>query len=231
MNSETEGRKRGIRSFAIRSGRMTKAQRQAWDEHWPSKGLTTSDSLLDYRAVFGNPNPVVMEIGFGMGGSLVEMARSAPELNFIGIEVHRPGVGALLVKASEVALKNLRVFCNDANEVIARAIPDASLARVQLYFPDPWHKTRHNKRRLVQPEFVQGIRQKLQIGGVFHMATDWKPYAEHMMKVMDQSVGYQNQSGEGCFAERPEYRPITKFETRGQALGHGVWDLLYQRVE
>jgi len=231
MGDEIEDRKRRIRSFVIRNGRMTKAQQLAWEAFWPTMGLSLSDASLNYRDAFGNANPVVLEIGFGMGGSLVEMAKSAPELNFIGVEVHRPGVGALLIKAADATLDNLKVFCDDANEVIAHSIPDASLSRVQLFFPDPWHKTRHNKRRLVQADFAQRIRQKLQLGGIFHMATDWEPYAKQMMNVMESAEGYRNQSGELCFAERPSYRPITKFETRGQKLGHGVWDLLYQRVK
>ena len=174
--------------------------------------------------------PLVVEIGFGMGASLAEMAKIAPELNFLGIEVHRPGVGALLALAQEQELKNLKVFCADANEVLKQHISDNSIHRLQLYFPDPWHKVRHNKRRLVQPAFAQFIRSKLEIGGIFHMATDWEPYAQHMMDVMEAAEGYRNASGERQFAEQPAYRPSTKFEKRGQKLGHGVWDLLYERV-
>jgi len=172
----------------------------------------------------------VLEIGFGMGRSLCEMAQQAPDINFVGIEVHRPGVGALLMKADELELNNLKVFCADANELIQHSIADNALNRLQLYFPDPWHKKKHNKRRLVKPEFVQSIRPKLEIGGIFHMATDWEHYAEQMMEVMEEAEGFKNISGKNCFSERPDYRPLTKFEERGQRLGHGVWDLLFERI-
>lgn len=225
-----ELKNRPIRSFVIRSGRMTVGQQNSWDALWPKLGLDLSSSLMDFANIFGNKNPLVLEIGFGMGRSLCEMAQQAPDKNFIGIEVHRPGVGALLMKADELELENLKVFCADANELLKHSVADQALSRLQLFFPDPWHKTKHNKRRLVQPEFVQGIRPKLEIGGVFHMATDWEPYAKHMMKVMSSAEGFTNIAGENNYAERPDYRPLTKFEERGQRLGHGVWDLLFERI-
>jgi tRNA (guanine-N7-)-methyltransferase len=167
-----------------------------------------------------------------MGKSLVEMTAAEPANDFIGIEVHRPGIGACLADAEEAGVENIRVFEHDAVEVLAQSIPDSSLHRLQLYFPDPWHKTRHHKRRIVQLDFAQNLRQKLAIGGTFHMATDWEQYAEHMMEVMTQSEGFENTSPDGAngYIPRPDYRPITKFEVRGQKLGHGVWDLIFKRV-
>jgi len=231
MTNEADSIKmKPIRSFVVRSGRMTAGQQRAWDDNWSSMGLELSEDLIDCTQTFEIKKPMVLEIGFGMGASLCDMAAQERDKNFIGIEVHRPGVGALLMKAEEMALENLKVFCEDANDVLGSSIPDESLNRVQLYFPDPWHKTKHNKRRLVQEKFVQNIRPKLEIGGVFHMATDWEPYAKHMMKVMNATEGYRNLSGQAAYAERPDYRPLTKFEVRGQKLGHGVWDLLFERV-
>lgn len=185
--------------------------------------------MLDYSAVFGNDQPVILEIGFGNGASLLQMAQQAPQHNFIGVEVHRPGVGKLINDAQKAGVHNLRVFCDDAIEVLARNIADGSLAGVQLFFPDPWHKKRHHKRRIVQPEFAQTIRHKLNIGGYFHMATDWQPYAEHMLEVMSAAEGYRNQAGPGQYSPKPAYRPDTKFEKRGERLGHGVWDLVFIR--
>ncbi|MBV0933208.1 tRNA (guanosine(46)-N7)-methyltransferase TrmB [Marinobacterium weihaiense] len=222
---------RRIRSFVVRAGRMTEGQQRAMDENWPQYGLELKDGMIDYAEVFGREAPVVLEIGFGMGASLLEMARQAPEKNFIGIEVHPPGVGRLLAQVAEEGLTNIRVYCDDAVEVLAQCIPDASLDTLQLFFPDPWHKKRHHKRRIVQPEFAQKIRQKLSIGGCFHMATDWENYAEHMMEVMSAAEGYRNQAGEGQYAPQPEWRPVTKFQQRGERLGHGVWDLMFERVE
>lgn len=220
---------RPIRSFVVRSGRMTAGQRAGWESYWSSLGIEESDQKLDLGAVFGNSNPVIFEIGFGMGGSLFQMAKNNPDQNYIGVEVHRPGVGALLAMAGDEGLSNLRLMCCDANDVINHMLPDASLARMQLYFPDPWHKKRHHKRRLVQPEFIERILEKLQPEGVIHMATDWEPYAEQMLEVLDACVGLDNTAGKGCYAERPDYRPLTKFENRGLKLGHGVWDLLFKK--
>jgi len=219
-----------IRSFVVRSGRMTAGQQKAWDENWDKMGLELPSDLSDSFKAFEDSKPLVLEIGFGMGASLCEMARQAADKNFIGVEVHKPGVGAILSKASDLGLNNLKVFCADANDVLKQCITDNSLERIQLFFPDPWHKTKHNKRRLVQEAFVQKIRPKLELGGIFHMATDWEPYAKQMMKVMEAAEGFKNLSGPATYAERPDYRPLTKFEARGQDLGHGVWDLLYERV-
>ncbi|RXJ72284.1 tRNA (guanosine(46)-N7)-methyltransferase TrmB [Veronia nyctiphanis] len=222
---------RKIRSFVRREGRLTKGQDQAMQECWPTMGLDFEDKKLVWSDVFGNDNPVVLEIGFGMGASLVEMAKNAPEKNFVGIEVHSPGVGACLMAARDAGITNLRVMCHDAVEVFESMLPKASLATVQLFFPDPWHKKRHHKRRIVQPAFVEMLRDKLKIGGIFHMATDWENYAEHMVEVMDIAPGYQNTATDGPYIPRPEERPLTKFEQRGHRLGHGVWDMKYARSE
>jgi tRNA (guanine-N7-)-methyltransferase len=166
-----------------------------------------------------------------MGDSLLQMASAAPEQDFIGIEVHPPGVGRLIASAEEQQIKNLRVYLADATDVLNECISPASIHRLQLYFPDPWHKKKHNKRRIVQPQFVQLIRDKLEVGGVLHMATDWQHYAEQMLEVLDVAPGFKNRVGEEQYSPRPDYRPLTKFEKRGERLGHGVWDLLYQKID
>jgi tRNA (guanine-N7-)-methyltransferase len=221
---------RKIRSFVLREGRLTKGQQNALDNHWPVFGLSYQHTPLDLVQVFGRSAPVVLEIGFGMGKSLVEMATNTPDKDFIGIEVHKPGVGACLGDAAAADLTNIRLFEHDAVEVLNDSIADGSLDTVQLFFPDPWHKKRHHKRRIVQPDFVQLLRKKLKIGGVFHMATDWQNYAEHMLEVMQAAPGFDNVSASGDYVERPEQRPLTKFEQRGQRLGHGVWDLMFARI-
>ena len=220
---------RRIRSFVRREGRLTRGQDRALQELWPVMGVEFRDEMLDLAKLFGREAPVVLEIGFGMGKSLVEMAAAAPETNFIGIEVHRPGVGACLTSAQEAGITNLRLFCHDAVEVLGQMTPDQSIDTLQLFFPDPWHKSRHHKRRIVQPAFVQMLRPKLKIGGVFHMATDWENYAEHMVEVMSVAEGFANTVTDGVYAPRPDSRPLTKFEQRGHRLGHGVWDLLFAR--
>ncbi|ARD40077.1 tRNA (guanosine(46)-N7)-methyltransferase TrmB [Edwardsiella ictaluri] len=222
---------RRIRSFVRRQGRLTKGQQLALDEYWPLMGVEFTPEALDLPTLFGREAPVVLEIGFGMGASLVAMAQQHPERDFLGIEVHSPGVGACLSSAHEAGVNNLRVMCHDAVEVLERMIPDASLDMVQLFFPDPWHKARHHKRRIVQSAFAGRIRGKLKIGGVFHMATDWENYAEHMLEVMNHAPGYRNLSDDNTYVPRPDSRPVTKFELRGQRLGHGNWDLMFERVE
>lgn len=223
--------RRTIKSFVMRAGRMTEAQQRGVEQGWPQFGLSLEQGLLDLDLVFGRSAPRSLEIGFGMGQSLLEMAEKAPEQDFIGIEVHRPGVGSLLNGALKAGLTNLRVYDCDAIEVLDKAIPDASLDRLMLFFPDPWHKKKHHKRRIVQLAFAEKVRQKLKVGGIFHMATDWQPYAEHMLEIMNAAPGYRNQSPDGSWVPRPEERPITKFEKRGERLGHGVWDLKFERVE
>ncbi|WP_392565909.1 tRNA (guanosine(46)-N7)-methyltransferase TrmB [Utexia brackfieldae] len=222
---------RRIRSFVRRQGRLTKGQAQAIATVWPQLGIEyQTQSMLDFQTVFGRQSAVTLEIGFGMGASLVEMAKQNPDRDYLGIEVHQPGVGACLMAAQEAGLSNLRVMCHDAVEVLENMIPDQSLDMVQLFFPDPWHKARHHKRRIVQIPFVELLRQKLTIGGIFHMATDWENYAEHMLAVMSSLPAYQNISVTNDYVPRPDSRPVTKFEQRGQRLGHGVWDLMFKRI-
>jgi len=227
-----EGRAmRRIRSFVRRQGRLTKGQEHALENYWPVMGVEYETAPVDFAALFGREAPVTLEIGFGMGTSLVAMAQANPQQNFLGIEVHSPGVGACLATAHEEGVENLRVMCHDAVEVLEKMIPDNSLNMVQLFFPDPWHKARHNKRRIVQVPFAELVKSKLKLGGVFHMATDWEPYAEHMLEVMSSIDGYQNQSQSNDYVPRPDSRPVTKFEQRGHRLGHGVWDLMFERVK
>ncbi len=222
--------KKAIRSYVLRAGRMTAGQKAAFDKFWPCYGLSMHDGAINPAELFGRAAPLVLEIGFGMGASLLEMLQAQAEEDFIGIEVHPPGAGRLISDAGKLELPNLRVYLADAIDVLDDCIPEQSCDRVQLYFPDPWHKKKHNKRRIVQPGFVEKIRSKLKIGGVFHMATDWQHYAESMMEVMGAAEGFENMMGVGEYSPRPDYRPVTKFEKRGERLGHGVWDLLFRRV-
>ena len=218
-----------IRSYVLRTGRMTPGQRRAYDEGWQLWGLEYSPEELAFDTVFGRPGPRVLEIGFGMGQSLATMARDNPGTNFIGIEVHRPGVGRLLHSIAEHDIRNIRVYCHDAVEVLRDTIADSSLDTVQIFFPDPWHKKRHNKRRLIQPEFVSLLVRKLKPGGIVHLATDWEDYALQMMDVLSAAEGLSNTCAEGAFSLRPAQRPLTKFEQRGERLGHGVWDLVFSK--
>jgi tRNA (guanine-N7-)-methyltransferase len=219
---------RKIRSFVRREGRITAGQRRALQQLWPCYGLS-GDNLLDLDAVFGRAAPRIMEIGFGNGETLATLAENQPENDFIGIEVHRPGVGHLLQVLESRGLNNVRILCEDAVPVMQRRLPDRCLDRLLLFFPDPWQKKRHHKRRLVQSEFIELVADKLKPGGILHMATDWKNYAEHILAVMNASPTFSNCATNGSYSPRPAYRPVTKFEQRGQRLGHGVWDLLYER--
>ena len=223
--------RRPVRSFVLREGRLTAAQERAFTEIWPSWGLDwVPGAPLDFTAIFGNSQPVVLEIGFGNGESLAEMAEQDPGRNWLGIEVHRPGVGHLLLEIERRGLTNLRVMRHDAVEVLDQGVPAASLDRVQLFFPDPWPKRRHHKRRILSPEMVLRLARVIRPGGVFHAATDWEPYAEQMLEILDGSADlFENTAGPGCYAPRPASRPLTKFEQRGERLGHPVRDLLYRR--
>lgn len=221
---------RQIRSFVRREGRLTKGQAGAMERQWPKLGIEFSGSVLNFPEIFGNNNPVILEIGFGMGKSLVAMAKASPNKNFVGVEVHTPGVGACLLEAERQEVTNLRVIEHDAVVVLKEWIGNQSLDGVQIFFPDPWHKKRHHKRRLIQPDFVALLREKLKQGGVLHLATDWENYAEHMLAVMNVAPGYQNHAADGTYIPRPEERPLTKFEQRGQRLGHGVWDMKFTVV-
>jgi tRNA (guanine-N7-)-methyltransferase len=222
-------KRRPIRSFVLRSGRMTEAQQRAYDENWDQWGLEHDDGVLDAKVAFGRDANTVLEIGFGMGQSLVTMAAQAPETNFVGVEVHRAGVGKLLYGTQEQSLDNIRVYCHDAVEILRDCIAADSLAGVQIFFPDPWHKKRHNKRRLIQPGFVELLVTRLRPGGTLHVATDWQHYAEQIMNVLSACDQLDNSCPAGEYAPRPEYRPLTKFEARGERLGHGVWDLIFRR--
>lgn len=225
-------KKKDIRSYVIRSGRITPSQEKALAEQWPYFGLDLHRSQHALVDAFPDPETdLILEIGFGMGDSLLEMASQYPGQNFIGIEVHVPGVGRLVNEASKTGLTNLRVFCADAIDVLNDCIPDTSLTRLQLYFPDPWHKSRHHKRRIVQPAFIELVSRKLKPGGTLHMATDWQPYAEAMMETVSACKSLNNCAGDLQFSARPDYRPETKFERRGQQLGHSVWDLLFRKTD
>lgn len=229
-NAEQTHAPRPIRSFVRREGRLTIGQQRALEALLPRFGLPADAGPLDLAALFGNDRPVTLEIGFGNGESLAAMAEAAPEQNFLGVEVHRPGVGHLLQLIEQKGLSNVRVAIADAVELLQHRIPETSLARLLLYFPDPWPKSRHHKRRIVQPAFAELVASRLAPGGLWHMATDWAPYAEHMREVLETCPAFENVYGPGAFAPaRPAWRPETKFERRGLRLGHGVWDLLYRR--
>ena len=227
MNEEIGVEKRRIKSFVLRQGRLSKAQQGAIDSFWGVFGLELKDELLDLTQLFGREADTIIEIGFGMGLSLATMAENNPHQNYIGIEVHRPGIGALLKLIGEKKLTNIRVFNDDAIEVLKQRIPRGNLSAIYLFFPDPWHKTKHKKRRILQSEFATTIASYLKENGQFHMATDWEDYAKYMMKIMTATTEYVNLSGENNYTPRPEYRPLTKFEQRGHNLGHGVWDLIF----
>ena len=219
-----------IRSFVLRQGRITAGQERAFAEHWPRYGLDASDALrLDARALFGDDRDLNLEIGFGNGESLVQMAQATPDAGYIGIEVHRPGVGHALLAAAAAGLDNLRLIRHDAVAILRDHVADGTLARVQIYFPDPWPKARHHKRRIVQKTFTDLIWRKLRAGGEIHCATDWAEYAEWMRDVFASDDKWQNLGGADGYALRPDWRPQTKFERRGERLGHGVWDLRYRK--
>ena len=227
--TDTEAHRRTIRSFVRREGRITRSQQRALDELLPVYGLP-SDRPIDPATVFGRSAPLTLEIGFGNGDSLATMAAQDPASDFIGIEVHRPGVGHLLLELERREIGNVRVICDDAMQVARDCLPDGSLDRILLFFPDPWPKKRHHKRRIVQPAFAELVAAKLGAGGILHMATDWEPYAEHMLAVMSGQSGFRNCAGAGNYSPRPDYRPETRFERRGQRLGHAVRDLVFERT-
>lgn len=225
----TNSEHRQIRSFVRREGRLTKGQQRALDELWPIYGIKNENTLIDLNKEFNRDAPKVLEIGFGNGHSLAQMAADCPENDFLGIEVHRPGVGSLLLLLHENRLSNVRIACDDAVDILKNRIADNSIDRVQIFFPDPWHKKRHHKRRIIQAEFIALIARKLVPGGLLHMATDWEDYALHMTQVMKNSTDFENTSKDGDYVQRPHYRPLTKFELRGHRLGHEVRDLVYRR--
>lgn len=219
---------RKIVSFVRREGRLTNGQKNALDEMWPKLGIDYDEnSVLNFFDLFGNENPVTFEIGFGMGKSLIDMCKNDQNRNFIGTEVHRPGVGACLMAARNENISNIRVMDHDAVEILEKMIPNESLNRIQIFFPDPWHKKKHNKRRIIQPEFLKLLASKMKIGGILHMATDWVEYAEHMRDVGNNSEFFTNMSSTLDYVPRPETRPMTKFEERGIRLGHEIHDLMF----
>ena len=221
---------RRIRSFVLRQGRTTPAQQRAFDEHWARFGLEYAGTPRDLDAAFGRAAPKIVEIGFGNGEQLLHAAQSDPARDYLGIEVHRPGVGRLLNAVALAGLTNVRVYRHDAVEVLEREIAPGALAEVRVYFPDPWHKKRHHKRRLVQPPFVELVASRLAPGGLLHLATDWLPYADQMLEVCRGCALLRNTSPAGDWVERPAWRSETHFERRGLKLGHGVRDLLFARA-
>ena len=227
--ADTSPPQRKIRSFVLRLGRMTAGQERAFRDLWPRFGLDFSPQSLALDACFGRVAPRVLEIGFGTGDALLAYARVHPDHDCVGIEVHRPGVGHLLLQADAQQLGNIRVICHDAVEVLAAQLPPASFAAIHIFFPDPWPKKRHHKRRLIQTPLVELLAQALQADGVLRLATDWEPYAQHMRSVLDFHPAFETLGGERGEVDRPEDRPLTRFERRGQRLGHRVWDLAYRR--
>lgn len=219
--------RRAIRSYVLRAGRMGTGQQRALDELGPRFVLPYADHAVDFSGVFGRASPTVLEIGFGMGHATAEIAQARPDTDFVGVEVHTPGVGALLKRIGEMGLRNVRIVQHDAVQVLEHMVAPGSLAGVHVFFPDPWHKKKHHKRRLIQPPLVALIASRLAPGGVLHCATDWQPYAEQMLEVLSAEPMLAN-TAEG-YAPRPDYRPLTKFEQRGLRLGHGVWDLVFRR--
>ena len=224
-----DNNRRPIRSYVLRQGRMTEAQQRAFETLWPVYGFSLADGRLDLQSLFGNPNPVCLEIGFGNGEALAQTAARHPDNNYLGVEVHGPGVGHLMLKLAQQESRNVRILQCDAMQLLRNHLPEASLSGLMLFFPDPWHKKRHHKRRIVQPEFVRLVHRAMKPGGLLHMATDWEDYAWHMMNVLSTEPGFRNLAGSGNFSPRPQERPLTKFEQRGHRLGHGVWDLLFVR--
>lgn len=225
--SDTQPLRKGIKSFVKRAGRLTTGQAKAIEDLGSQFMLQYQPALLDTTQVFGSAGPVILEIGFGMGEATAHIAQVRPDDHFVCCEVHDPGVGALLKRIDEQSIHNIRIFQHDAVEVLDNMIAPSSLAGVHIFFPDPWHKKRHNKRRLIQAPFIKKIAEKLQIGGYLHCATDWQPYAEQMLEVLGSNQNLQNTAE--TYAMKPGYRPTTKFETRGLKLGHGVWDLMFTR--
>ena len=228
MNNDNNKKIRKIQSFVKRSGRLTEGQKYGLNELWPDFGIEPqAEQFINFDVVFKKSQPVILEIGFGNGDSLLEMAINEPHNNFLGIEVYEAGVGRLINEAYKYQLTNLKIMKEDAVEVLKNNISNDSLSGFQLYFADPWHKKKHHKRRIVQTEFMDLISSKLINGSFVHMATDWEDYAQHMMTVLEPHPHFKNTLSAHTYSLRPERRPITKFERRGERLGHGVWDLLF----
>lgn len=218
---------RKIQSFVRRSGRLTPSQAKGLTELWGDYAIEPFDELLDFNATFGNDNAVVLEIGFGNGDTLVEMAEQNPQLNYVGIEVYEAGIGRLISNAYSKKLDNLKILKGDAVEFLENNIADSCLTKVQLFFPDPWHKKKHHKRRIVQHNFLNLLSLKLKNNAQFHLATDWQNYAEQMMKILEENKNFKNTQPAHTYITRPDFRPLSKFEKRGHRLGHEVWDLMF----
>ena len=219
---------RKIRSFVLRQGRLTPAQERAFASGWPAYGLEYQKETLDLNQTFGRAETQkVLEIGFGMGDATAKIAQTLPEYDFLAVEVHAPGVGALLKLIQETGIDNIRIIQHDAVEVLNNMLADDSLDGVHIFFPDPWHKKRHNKRRLIQAEFIKLLSSKLKVGAYIHVATDWHEYAQWVLEVLSAEKMLKNTAED--YAEKPSYRPLTKFENRGIKLGHGVWDLVFKK--
>ena len=223
---------RTIKSYVLRAGRMGSGQVRAFDQFGPQFLVPYRPERLDVQAAFGRRAPLILEIGFGMGDATAKIAQGRPDDNFLCCEVHEPGVGALLKRCGEDAIGNIRIVRHDAVEVMNDMLGEDSLDGVHIFFPDPWHKSRHHKRRLIQPAFVQRLAQHIRPGGYLHLATDWQPYAAQMMQVLraEPLLTNMGDAAQEGFAHKPDYRPLTKFENRGLKLGHGVWDLVFQRA-
>ena len=221
---------REIKSFVLRQGKITPGQQRALEELMPRYGVEYQTELIDLDQLFGRDKPKILEIGFGMGHATWQIAKTNPEQDYLGVEVHLPGVGALLMQIAEHEVSNLRLIRHDTVEVLLHMLADNSLDGVHIFFPDPWHKKRHNKRRLIQSEFVNLLCQKLKPGAYLHLATDWQDYALWMINVLKDIPMLRNQAVDGDYVARPDYRPLTKFEQRGLKLGHGVWDIIYRKI-
>ena len=222
---------RKIQSFVRRSGRLSKAQSIGLNELWSSYGVDLSEKKLDFDKLFVSKNNVTLEVGFGNGDSLLEMAIEQSNQNFLGIEVYEAGVGRLINEANKNKLTNLKIVKDDAVEVLTNNILDSSISHFQLFFPDPWHKKKHHKRRIVQISFLDLLSKKLKNDGVVHIATDWENYAEHIMESLESHPHFKNCAGDHMYSLRPKNRPLTKFENRGQKLGHGVWDIIFTNIK
>jgi len=227
---ETGGHARDIRSFVLRQGRFTPAQQRAFEQHWSRFGLERSGSARDFAGVFGRDAPLVLEIGFGNGEQLLYSAQAEPERDFIGVEVHRPGVGRLMNALAAADIRNVRVFGHDVVEVLREEIAPGALSETRIYFPDPWHKKRHHKRRLVQPAFLALLATRTAPAGRLHLATDWADYAGHMQAVLAHSPDWRPDPRHAVAEQRPPWRIETHFERRGRRLGHGVWDFVHERT-
>ncbi len=218
---------RKIQSFVRRSGRLSKAQSAGLNELWPTYGVNLDNKTINLDELFIKPQNVTLEVGFGNGDSLLEMALQQPQNNFLGIEVYEAGIGRLINEANKKRLSNLKIIKGDAVEILENNIEDDSISCLQLFFPDPWHKKKHHKRRIIQTSFLDTLKNKLINGGIVHIVTDWEDYAEHIMETMESHPDFKNTAGDHIYSTRLKHRPLTKFENRGQKLGYGVWDIIF----